>query len=320
MLSVLEIAARFAPSSYPALLTGETGTGKEELAKIIHEKSTRKKFFTVNCGAIPSGLLESELFGHEKGAFTGAQNNRKGRLEEADKNTLFLDEIGDLDITVQVKLLRFLQTGEIQRLGSDRTHQVDVRIIAATNRDISGLIESGKFREDLYYWLAVCELHLQHLRERPDERPMLLDAFLLRYSDALSKPVPVLSTALRAHLLHTYDYPGNIRELENIAKLISALSKEGEITGLSTLPFRYQRAGGQKLSGNCGFALKTKKQSLEKEALTLALKEHKGIVENAAKSLFISTSRMYQLLKAYSLSPALFREKKEDISFLEKHA
>jgi formate hydrogenlyase transcriptional activator len=213
---VLQLVDTVAPSDSTVLLLGETGTGKELIARAIHERSRRKDrtFVKVNCAAIPAGLLESELFGHERGAFTGAITQKIGRLELADQGTLFLDEIGDIPIDVQPKLLRALQEREFERLGSTRTKRVDVRLVAATNRNLEKMIESREFREDLYYRLNVFPIRIPPLRERPDDIPLLVRYFAQKYGRRMEKRIESIPTAT-LRKLSKWHWPGNIRELEN---------------------------------------------------------------------------------------------------------
>jgi len=213
---VLDQIAIVAPTSSTVLLHGETGTGKELLARAIHNRSPRRErtFVRLNCAAIPSGLVESELFGHEKGAFTGALMQKRGRFELADRGTLFLDEIGDISLDLQPKLLRALQEREFERLGSTKTIRVDVRLIAATHRDLQGMIRNNQFREDLYYRLNVCPIEIPPLRERREDIPLLVHYFVLRLSRQMQKRIKsVPKQAMEALVNH--DWPGNIRELEN---------------------------------------------------------------------------------------------------------
>ena len=213
---VLDQIAIVAPTSSTVLLHGETGTGKELLARAIHNRSPRRErtFVRLNCAAIPSGLVESELFGHEKGAFTGALMQKRGRFELADRGTLFLDEIGDISLDLQPKLLRALQEREFERLGSTKTIRVDVRLIAATHRDLQGMIRNNQFREDLFYRLNVCPIEIPPLRERREDIPLLVHYFVLRLSRQMQKRIKsVPKQAMEALVNH--DWPGNIRELEN---------------------------------------------------------------------------------------------------------
>ena len=239
MENLINQASLFARSDAPVLITGESGSGKELLARFIHSESGRKgEFVAVNCGALPKELFEAELFGYEKGAFTGATSSKKGLVEEAEGGTLFLDEIGELPLELQPKLLRFLQEGEFRRVGSTKLRKADVRIIAATNRDLKRMVEEGKFREDLYYRLSVLTLNIPPLRERPEDIPVLIEHFLRKYSKKYSKEVKITPEALE--LLLSYSYPGNVRELENLIHRLVILSR-GEVdrallTSLMNLP------------------------------------------------------------------------------------
>ncbi|HEY6010099.1 MAG TPA: sigma-54 dependent transcriptional regulator, partial [Nitrospirota bacterium] len=231
MEEVLNMAGRVAGSNATVLLRGESGTGKELVAKAIHYHSPRAGFplIKVNCAALPETLLESELFGHEKGAFTGAAARRIGRFEAADRGTLFLDEIGELTPTMQVKLLRVLQEHEFERLGGSQTIRVDVRVIAATNRDIEKAIAEGAFREDLYYRLNVVSVVIPPLRDRKEDIPALLDHFIKKYGEENKKTISGVALEAR-DLLMRYAYPGNVRELENIVERAVVLAKRGMIT------------------------------------------------------------------------------------------
>jgi len=239
MENLINQASLFARSDAPVLITGESGSGKELLARFIHRESGRKgEFVAVNCGALPKELFEAELFGYEKGAFTGATSSKKGLVEEAEGGTLFLDEIGELPLELQPKLLRFLQEGEFRRVGSTKLRKADVRIVAATNRNLKRMVEEGKFREDLYYRLSVLTLNIPPLRERPEDIPVLIEHFLRKYSEKYSKEVKITPEALE--LLLSYSYPGNVRELENLIHRLVILSR-GEVdrallTSLMNLP------------------------------------------------------------------------------------
>jgi two-component system NtrC family response regulator len=226
MEEVLNMAGRVAASSATVLIRGESGTGKELIAKAIHFHSPRANapLIKVNCAALPETLLESELFGHEKGAFTGATTRRIGRFEAADRGTLFLDEIGELTAGMQVKLLRVLQEREFERLGGNETIKADVRVIAATNRDIEKAVKEGAFREDLYYRLNVVSIVIPPLRERKEDVPALLDFFIKKYNAENKKSITGISAETR-DLLMRYGYPGNVRELENIIERAVVLSK-----------------------------------------------------------------------------------------------
>jgi transcriptional regulator with GAF, ATPase, and Fis domain len=232
---VLEQVERVAPTDSTVLIQGETGTGKELIARAIHNISSRcgRSFVKLNCAAIPLDLLESELFGHEKGAFTGAIAQKVGRFEMADKGTLFLDEVGDIPPALQPKLLRVLQEQEFERLGGNRTHQVDVRLVAATNRDLTKMVKHGEFRIDLYYRLNVFPVALPPLRERRDDIPALVAHFVDIYSRRMGKQIGEIPTQTLS-ALSSYQWPGNIRELQNIIERAVILSNEGVLP--NTLP------------------------------------------------------------------------------------
>jgi transcriptional regulator with GAF, ATPase, and Fis domain len=237
--SVLEQVERVAPTYATVLIQGETGTGKEVIARAIHNISSRcgRPFVKLNCAAIPLDLLESELFGHEKGAFTGAIAQKIGRFEIADKGTLFLDEVGDIPIALQPKLLRVLQEQEFERLGSTRTHQVDVRLVAATNRDLTKMVQRGEFRIDLYYRLNVFPVVLPPLRERREDIPALVAHFVDIYSRRIGKQIGQIPPAAMS-ALSSYQWPGNIRELQNMIERAVILSNDG------VLPDLLSSAGG----------------------------------------------------------------------------
>jgi two-component system, NtrC family, response regulator AtoC len=227
MRGIATVIEQVSDSDVTVLIRGESGVGKELVARAIHERSTRRNrpFVKVNCAALPAELLESELFGHERGAFTGAATTRIGKFEQADTGTLMLDEIGEMKPALQAKLLHVLQDAEFTKLGSNKRIQVDVRIVAATNRDLEKMMTSGDFREDLYYRLKVIELTVPALRERPDEVPTLTDFFVARYSRKYNRPLRPISDELRQLFLQ-YDWPGNIRELENMIKRVVILQDE----------------------------------------------------------------------------------------------
>jgi two-component system, NtrC family, response regulator AtoC len=227
MRSIATVIEQVADSDVTVLIRGESGVGKELVSRAIHQRSTRRNqpFVKVNCAALPADLLESELFGHEKGAFTGAANTRIGKFEQSDGGTLMLDEIGEMKPALQAKLLHVLQDGEFTKLGSNKRVEVDVRIVAATNRDLESMMLSGDFREDLYYRLRVIELTVPSLRERRDEIPTLIDSFIGRYSRKYNRPAPRLSPNVRQLFMH-YEWPGNIRELENMIKRLVILQDE----------------------------------------------------------------------------------------------
>jgi len=273
MEEALNLAGRVASSNATVLLRGESGTGKELVAKAIHYNSPRATapLIKVNCAALPETLLESELFGHEKGAFTGATAKRIGRFEAADKGTLFLDEIGELAPGMQVKLLRVLQEREFERLGGNQTIKTDVRVIAATNRDIEKSIKDGSFREDLYYRLNVVSVSIPPLRERREDVPALVDFFIKKYDEENRKNITGISAEARDMLMR-YNYPGNVRELENIVERAVVLAKHGLVTA-ADLPLHVKPAlqdeklEAQRLKGSLNETLETLERGLIVEAL-----------------------------------------------------
>jgi transcriptional regulator with PAS, ATPase and Fis domain len=255
----------------------------------------------VNCSAIPETLLESELFGHEKGAFTGAAQKRIGRFEEAEGGTVFLDEIGDLSASTQVKLLRILQEREFQRLGSNQTLRTDVRVIAATHQNLEEAMKKGQFREDLYYRLNVISIFLPPLRERKEDIPLLIDYFLKKYSEANQKSISDISKEARTLLLR-YPYPGNVRELENLIERAVVLCR-GEVITTQDLPFHLKE---EKPEGSWGSARKAKKlpeslEGIERDLIIKALHEHQGVQTRAAESLGISERVLRYKIKKYGI-------------------
>ncbi len=296
MQEMFRMIRRVGPSDVPVLITGESGTGKELVARAIHRQSQRKDaaFVAINCSAIPDTLIESELFGHEKGAFTGAAQQRKGRIEAAQGGTLFLDEIGDIPLPLQVKLLRFLQDLEIQRLGGKDTIIVDARIIAATNVDLQSAISSGRFREDLYYRLCVVTIPVPPLWERPADIPLLARSFLRRFADEQRKPL-VGFTAEAMEALTVHEWPGNVRELENRVKRAVVMA-EGKYIIPENLELKV--AGGSE--GN-GLTIKEARENREKDLVRLAMEKAQGNISRAAEELGISRPTLYQLLSRYGL-------------------
>lgn len=231
MVEVMELAARVAPTDATVLITGDSGTGKELIARSIFLNSKRKDkpFLTINCGALPGGLLESELFGHVKGSFTGAIATKIGRFEAADTGTIFLDEVAEMPPELQVKLLRVLQFGEFEKVGSYKAQRVDVRIIAATNKRLTDMVSLGAFREDLYYRLKIVEIHFPPLRERPDDIPLLIDHFLIKHSTSMNRAITGADPQF-VRTLQRYNFPGNIRELESIVQRAIILARDNYIT------------------------------------------------------------------------------------------
>jgi len=300
MQEVLALVARVAPSDATVLVRGESGTGKELIARAIHFNSPRaaRPLVSLNCAAIPEQLLESELFGHEKGAFTGAIAQRKGRFELADGGSIFLDEIGDLSAALQVKLLRVLQERQFERLGGSRPLSVDVRVIAATHRDLEAGLRAGTFREDLYYRLNVVTVQIPPLRERREDIPPLLEHFLGKFAAKNQRAVPGLTAAARDALLK-YDYPGNIRELENIVERAVLLCRGGVID-LADLPAAAHPGSpdpGAPLAGPLPGLL----EAIERQAIRAALERHAGVQTRAADELGISERVLRYKMKKYGL-------------------
>lgn len=318
LLDTLEIAEKAAPTDLPILIDGESGTGKELMAKVIHTNGKRRHgpFVSVNCGAIPENLLESELFGHKKGAFTGATRDRKGKFESANGGTIFLDEIGELPLIGQVKLLRVLQSQEIQRVGEDESIEIDARIVAATNRDLFQMVQDGTFREDLYYRLSIIQITLPALRERPDEIPLLLQYYSDEAAENLGSQ-PLRMTPELERLLLGYRYPGNIRELRNLVYRLSCLA-DG-VADVRNLPEMVRQQLGlnseermlESLGNLADLSLSDLKKKAsdqaEKEYLTRALRENGGNVAELARSIDMNRSYLQTMMKKHGLSAKDFR-------------
>jgi Nif-specific regulatory protein len=305
MQAVYDMIAQVAKSTTSALIHGESGTGKELVAHAIHYNSLRatKPFIKVNCGALPETVLESELFGHERGAFTGALAMRKGRFELASGGTIFLDEVGDFSPATQIKLLRVLQEREFERVGGSSTIKVDVRIIAATNRDLDRLIEAGKFRSDLYYRLNVFPIHLPPLRERKSDILLLADYFVEKYSKTMHKDVRRISTPA-IDMLMSYHWPGNVRELENVIERAVLLSTDDVIHGHHLPPtLQTAEASGTAFSGN----LPQTMDNVERELILDALKSGRGNKAKAARILGISERLMGLRVQKHGIDPRRFR-------------
>ncbi len=306
---ILKIVARVSPTDLTVLFEGETGSGKELFARIIHNNSQREQFIAVNCGAFPTGIIESELFGHVKGAFTGATSDRKGTFEEANGGTIFLDEIGELELLAQVKLLRVLEVGELQRVGSDKTIHTDVRVIAATNRDLQAMVKQKTFREDLYYRLNMCPIFIPPLRERRDEIRILLDYFFQEIRAPERKP-PVLSKQLRDFVYYQYDFPGNIRELKNLAQYI-AMVDAGRPVSLRDLPQHYQNgarvAAHDSENAAADTPLEAAREQAEKKRLMEAVQRCRGNIKKTCAELRLSRARVYQLFHKHTIEPGQYR-------------
>ncbi|HXW03629.1 MAG TPA: sigma-54 dependent transcriptional regulator [Vicinamibacterales bacterium] len=302
MRAVSDTASRVAQTDTTVLLVGESGTGKELLARAIHFNSGRARgaFVTVNCAAIPEQLLESELFGHRRGSFTGAVADKRGKFEMAHGGTVFLDEIGELAPLLQVKLLRVLQEREIDKVGETRPIKVDVRVLAATNRDLEKMIAGGTFREDLYYRLAVVSIRMPPLRERVDDIPLLVDAFLEKHAQRLGHARPAIQKDVYS-AFNLYSWPGNIRELENVVERALVLDKDGVI-GLDDLPDRL-RTPAQRI-GNVRIELPDEGISLEKverELILTALEKHDWNQTRAAAYLDVTRSTLLYRMQKYAL-------------------
>jgi DNA-binding NtrC family response regulator len=301
-LRVLDQAARVAQHDSTVLIHGETGTGKELLARAIHHNSRRKSkpFITINCGAIPKDLVEAELFGYKRGSFTGADTTRPGKIEAADEGTLFLDEIGELPLDAQVKLLRVLQQGEISKIGSAEVNRVNVRVIAATHRNLQAMIEDGTFREDLYYRLAVVPLHLPPLRERKEDIPELVEHLFQRAKERHAISNVHLAPSVMPHLV-AYRWPGNVRELENLIERLLVLSPGSSIQE-EDLPEEIRSVLPNASSfwvdlPDEGISL----EAVERELILRALERFKGNQTHAAKYLDISRRTLIYRIEKYGL-------------------
>jgi len=294
LLRVLSVIRRVAPTNAPVLITGESGTGKELIAEAVHRLSRRagESFVKVNLGGISQSLFESEMFGYRKGAFTGAVADRAGRFELADKGTIFLDEIGDLDPASQVKLLRVLQDQTFEPLGDSRTRQVNVRIVCATNADLPRLIEEGRFREDLFYRINLITVHLPALRERKEDIPLLADYFIGRFCAANGLPAAKLSDDAIRHL-KGFTFPGNIRQLKNIVERAVLMSGKPTITAKDIGPLC--DGIGNEAAPNRNL------EEQERQSILLAIEEHNGNISKVAEALGLSRSALYRRLEKYNI-------------------
>ncbi|HEX5873151.1 MAG TPA: sigma-54 dependent transcriptional regulator [Pyrinomonadaceae bacterium] len=297
---VLKQAKSVAATSATVLLSGENGTGKEMLARAIHQESPRVSgpFVAVSCAALPEALIESELFGHEKGAFTSATQSHKGRFELANGGTLFLDEIGDLSAAVQVKLLRVLQEREFERVGGTKTLTVDIRLIAASNRDLEKEVAAGRFRQDLYFRLNVVPLHLPALRERPEDIPILAAHFAAKSAQKYGHPMPELDPEL-VEVLVDYDWPGNVRELENLIERLVVLSSSSTL-GLEFVPEKMLRALPGTTPGDEN-TLEGAVEAVKRKMIVNALQAEGNNKVAAAKRLGISRSYLHRLINEFDL-------------------
>ena len=308
MVEVYKTIARVAPTKSTVLILGESGTGKELIARAIHEHSSRaaRPFVAVDCGALTETLLESELFGHVRGAFTGAVSDKKGVFEEAEGGTCFLDEINDINLNLQAKLLRVLQEHEVRRVGAPKSIKVDVRVVAATNKDLEQLVSKGALREDLYYRLKVVSIYLPPIRERPEDIPSLAEHFLKRYSHDAGKPVTTSNEAMK--LLCGYPWPGNVRELENVIDRAVALSRESLLTP-EDLPVEVREG---KASGFSRSAAQEEEfvfpgtptiDEVKRRYVLHVLDLTQGNISRAAKILDIDRRSLYRMLVRYKIEP-----------------
>ncbi len=303
--TALSMVSVVAPTDSGVLILGETGTGKELVARAIHKLGSRseKAFVKLNCAAIPLGLLESELFGHEKGAFTGAIAQKTGRFELADKGTLFLDEVGDIPLELQAKLLRVLQEQEFERLGSNRTHKVDVRLIAATHRDLPAMVKQGTFREDLYYRLKVFPIHVPALRERREDIPRLVGHFTALYSQRMNKRIDVIPPDTMDALVR-YAWPGNVRELQNFIERAVILSPRSELRAPTSElePLQPNKRGNIPMNGLA---------EVERDHILRVLEASNWVISGAATRLGMKrTSLTYRMKKLRIRRPAAVTRKR----------
>ena len=299
MRQVITTMRQVAPSDIPVLITGESGTGKELVAQAIHNNSKRAKqhFVPLNCAGLSESILEDELFGHVKGAFTGADRDREGRFEYADRGTLFLDEVGDMPLVMQAKLLRVLESGEVVRMGANEASHVNVRLISATNRDLNEMVGEKQFREDLYFRIKGVEIHLPTLRERRDDIPLLCRHYLARFAEKMDRQPPTLAEDVQLALMQ-YDWPGNVRQLLNVIQNMVVIA-EGDRVEMRHLPpeIRETGAGDDHVIDTGNLSL----DQLEKQAIRNALRVSGGNREQAAKMLGIGERTLYRKLKEYGL-------------------
>lgn len=302
MQRLFEVLGQVSPTSVTVLILGESGTGKELVARAIHDNSPRKSkhFVAVNCAALSEGLIESELFGHVKGAFTGAVAHKEGRIVYADGGTLFLDEVGDMPLATQAKLLRVLETREVQPVGGNVTHKVDIRLLAATNRDLKQMVKEGRFREDLMYRLAVVTLELPPLRERKSDLPLLIDHYIGELSRTHRRGVRTMTPEART-LLMRYDWPGNVRELRNALENMVLLAR-GEVLSVEDIPESVRGGPSNGAGAVGGYELAGRSlEELERELIRVNLKLYDGNREKTAKVLGMGERTLYRKIKEYGL-------------------
>lgn len=304
MRKVVDRLRQIAPTNATVLITGESGTGKELVAKALHQNSPRrnKPFVALNCAALSENILESELFGHIKGAFTGAERDRKGYFEQASGGTLFLDEVGDIPLSTQVKLLRVLESGELVRVGTNEPVKVNVRLISATNRDLTEAIAQGKFRQDLYHRIKVVSIRMPPLRSRREDIPLLIEHFLRQFSASHGKPISGLTPAARKVLM-TYSWPGNVRELKNVIESLVVMDMDG-VLDLDDLTEELQGTGAVASESSAGAdgLVGQPLEAIEKHYLAETLKLTGGNREEAARLLGIGERTLYRKIKDFGLS------------------
>jgi DNA-binding NtrC family response regulator len=313
MRKIMAQVDRVAASESRVCILGETGTGKELVARTLHERSPRSSgpFVTLNCAAVPAELIESELFGHEKGSFTGAAARHMGKFEQAERGTIFLDEIGDMPLSMQAKLLRVLEEGEVERIGGEKPISVDVRVLVATHRNLETLVREGKFRQDLFHRVYVFPLVLPPLRERRDDIPALVEHFARQVCAQNSwKPIPFDADAI--DVLTAYPWPGNVRELRNVVERLMLLATEGHVTRETVhlaLPTAASSPPTQAISSG---SLADRVQNFEREAILAELKRSNYHITNAAKSLGLERSHLYK--KAEQLGIDIQKQRREEES------
>ncbi len=313
MQALFEMIQKVAAANVDVLIIGDTGTGKELVARSLHEASPRSKapFVPVDCGAIPESLLESEFFGHEKGAFTGATARSIGLAEIAEGGTFFLDEVAELPLQLQAKLLRLLQERKFRRLGGRKEHAVDIRILAATNRDLEREVKEGRFRQDLYYRLNVVEMRVPPLRERREDIPILVEHFIEKSAREMGKPGIQASPDL-IEILERHDWPGNVRQLQNILKRLVALS-DGEVIHSESLPDEFALLGTARVETDRGgfFESRSKRiDEFERDFLSKLLESNAGDVSKSAQQAELPRGTMYRLLKKHGITPEDYRQER----------
>lgn len=315
MQSLNNMIRKVAPSRASVLLLGESGTGKTLTARIIHELSQRRRnpFAKVNCAALPDNLIESELFGHEKGAFTGATQLKKGRLEEADSGTIFLDEIGELPLPVQAKMLRFLQEREFERLGSTQTRKVDVRIIAATNIDLNRAVEEGRFRSDLFYRLNVFPISIPPLRQRKADLPLLVDYFIEKTAMEYGSQFFFSSECME--ILASYNWPGNVRELENLIERVAIMAESNQIQANMLPAYLFNCKNTTICEVTAEDATSSRLEIMERETLLEALARNDWVQQKAAREIGLTLRQMGYRVKKFNLDKVIRENKQRNFQF-----